>query len=174
MDRWDRGELLSYGGAGKYLLAEMPWEGVLDPRPAAAELAKRGVRLVLAHAERYPEFLHDPALVAEFVAAGCLIQVTTEGLIDADAADTAAVKGWAKAGLIHLLGSDGHRIDGRRPRLADGYRALREWVGSGADDIVRVRNGAVLFGGAGRWTCPRRRSPSGLVRPAVQGVSGRV
>jgi protein-tyrosine phosphatase len=146
VERWDRGELLSYGGAGTYLLAEMPWSGVLDPRPAAAELAKRGVRLVLAHAERYPEFLHDPALVAEFVAAGCLIQVTTEGLIDADGHDTKAVRGWAKAGLIHLLGSDGHRIDARRPRLADGYRALREWIGSGADKIVSEWNTAVLKG----------------------------
>lgn len=136
-----------YGVGGRYVLAEMPGWVYLDPRPIAESLKPLGVRLVIAHAERYPEMLHDPELTAECVAAGCLIQVTVEGLTDADARDTAAVRTWAKWGLIHLLGSDGHRIDGRRPRLKEGFDVLAKWMGvPAAERVAGLWNTAVLQG----------------------------
>jgi protein-tyrosine phosphatase len=141
------GRVQSVGGAGKYLLAEMPHGVFLDPRPVAESLRPLGVRLILAHAERYEEFLHDPLLTAECVAAGCLVQVTVEGLIEADDRDLAAVRAWAKWGLIHLLGSDGHRIDHRRPRLREGYRVLEKWLGAaGAERVAGLWNTAALQG----------------------------
>ena len=91
--------------------------------------------------------LGDPELTAECVAAGCLIQVTVEGLVDADDRDVAAVRAWADWGLIHLLGSDGHRIDGRRPRLKQGFNVLAKWLGTaGAERIAGLWNTAVLQG----------------------------
>jgi protein-tyrosine phosphatase len=145
------------GTRGKYLLAEMPGWVYLDPRPVADALRPLGVRLVIAHAERYPEMLHDPELTAECVAAGCLIQVTVEGLIDADDRDVAAVRTWAQWGLIHLLGSDGHRIDHRRPRLREGYRVLEKWLGAaGAERIGGLWNTAVLQGLAVNVPTPKR------------------
>lgn len=141
------GRVQPVGEGGKYLLAEMPHWLYLDPRPIAESLRPLGVRLIIAHAERYPEMLHDPELTAECVAAGCLIQVTVEGLVDADDRDTEAVRTWAKWGLIHLLGSDGHRIDHRRPRLREGYRVLEKWLGpAGAERIAGLWNTAVLQG----------------------------
>ncbi len=141
------GRVQPYGEAGRYVLAEMPGWVYLDPRPIAESLKPLGVRLVIAHAERYPEMLHDPELTAECVAAGCLIQVTVEGLADADDRDTAAVRTWAKWGLIHLLGSDGHRIDGRRPRLKEGFDVLTKWMGVvAAERVVGLWNTAVLQG----------------------------
>ncbi|MCU0704092.1 MAG: protein tyrosine phosphatase [Fimbriiglobus sp.] len=135
------------GENGKYLLAEMPHWVYLDPRPIAESLRPLGVRLVIAHAERYPEMLHDPELTAACAEAGCLIQVTVEGLVDAYGADLAAVRTWARWGLIHLLGSDGHRIDGRRPRLKEGFRVLESWLGTqGAERIAGLWNTAVLQG----------------------------
>jgi protein-tyrosine phosphatase len=141
------GRVQSVGGGGKYLLAEMPHGVFLDPRAVAESLRPLGVRLILAHAERYDEFLYDPALVAECVAAGCLVQVTVEGLIEADDRELAAVRTWARWGLIHLLGSDGHRIDHRRPRLREGYRVLEKWLRpAGAERIAGLWNTAVLQG----------------------------
>jgi protein-tyrosine phosphatase len=151
----------SVGGAGKYLLAEMPHAVFLDPRPVAEALRPLGVRLILAHAERYDEFLHDPELVAECVAAGCLVQVTTEGLTESDGRDAAALRTWANWGLIHLLGSDGHRIDHRRPRLREGVRVLERWMGAaGAERVAGLWNAAVLQGLAVNVPPPRPQKKS--------------
>jgi protein-tyrosine phosphatase len=146
---WKAGKLLSYGGHRQFLLAEMPHGVFLDARPLATELKELGVRLVIAHAERYPELLHDPAVANGFVTAGCLLQVTASELADPyTAADERALKDWAKRGLIHLLGSDGHRIGGRRePRMKAGAEVLARWVGrAAADRIASIWGTAVLQG----------------------------
>jgi protein-tyrosine phosphatase len=107
-----------------------------------------GVRLILAHAERYEEFLYDPKLVEEAIAEGCLIQVTTEALADPPSKrDAAAMKSWAQRGMIHVLGSDGHRMDRRLPQLQDGYAVLKGWIGStAAERIGSLWGTAVLQG----------------------------
>ena len=146
---WKAGTLLSYGGQNQFLLAEMPHGLFLDIRPLAADLKGHGVRLVIAHAERYPELLHDPAVADGLVAAGCLIQVTAGELAEpTSAADEWALRDWAKRGLIHLLGSDGHRIGGRRePRMRAGAAVLARWVGrAAADRIGHIWGTAVLQG----------------------------
>jgi protein-tyrosine phosphatase len=144
---WSAGKLLSIGNAGKHLLVEMPHGVFLDPRPVVAELKSRGIRLVLAHAERYDPLLHDPHLTAECIVAGCLIQVTAEAFAEFDGRDAAALRHWATCGMIHLLGSDGHRLDRRPPRLRAGYRVLERWVGSAAAErIGGIWGGAVLQG----------------------------
>ena len=38
--------------------------------------------LIIAHAERYPELLYDPARTARWIAAGCMIQATARALAD--------------------------------------------------------------------------------------------
>lgn len=144
---WAGGRLLSVGGHRKHLLVEMPHGVFLDPRPLAADLKPHGVRLILAHAERYDPLLHDPHLTAECIAAGCLIQVTAEAFAEFADRDAAALRHWATRGMIHLLGSDGHRLDHRPPRLKAGYRVLERWVGAAAAERVGgIWGGAVLQG----------------------------
>lgn len=144
---WKAGRLMSVGGANRFLLVEMPHGVFLDPRPTAAELRPLGVRLVLAHAERYDELLHDPQLTAECIAAGCLVQVTAEAFAEMADRDAAALRHWATCGMVHLLGSDGHRLDRRPPRLRAGYRVLERWVGTAAAErIGGIWGNAVLQG----------------------------
>jgi protein-tyrosine phosphatase len=147
---WRASKLLSLGGHGKHLLVEMPHEAFLDVRPLAAEFRATGVRLVVAHAERYSELLHDPGLTEAVIDAGCLIQVTAGELADPpSAADGRALKDWATRGVIHLLGSDGHRLGGREPRMRAGVEALAKWAGrAAADRIAGIWGAAVLQGNA--------------------------
>ena len=147
---WHAGKLVSYGDHGKHLLAEMPHNMFLDVRGVAAEFKKVGVRLVIAHAERYPELLHDAGTAERLVAAGCLIQVSAGELAEPrSAADERALRGWAKRGLIHVLGSDGHGLDRRRPLVRGGYERLARWVGPQvADRIGSIWGQAVLQGRA--------------------------
>lgn len=130
LDDWRAGRLLSIGDHRKFLLAEMPHGGFVDVLPLAAALRPEGVRLVIAHAERYEPLLDDLALAQRWIEAGCLLQVTAGALTSPwDSGTELVLKGWAKGGFIHVLGSDGHGIDRRRPELAAGFAVLSKWVG---------------------------------------------
>jgi protein-tyrosine phosphatase len=145
---WRAGKLLSVGGHGKHLLVEMPHTTFLDVRPLAEGLKADGVRLIIAHAERYAELLHDPAVTDAVIAAGCLIQVTASELAEPTSlSDGRALRRWADRGVIHLLGSDGHRLGGREPRMRAGVSVLTKWVGrAAADRIAGIWGSAVLQG----------------------------
>jgi protein-tyrosine phosphatase len=147
VSRWTNNELQSVGGAKKYLLVEMPHRAFLDPRPAATALRKLGVRMIVAHAERYEPMLFDPGFTAECIASGCLVQVTTDAFTMASERESAALREWGTRGMIHLLGSDGHRIDYRRPQWRDGYRIFQRMVGAPtAEKVGSIWGSAVLQG----------------------------
>ena len=130
LDEWRAGRLLSVGDHRQWLLVEMPHGEFVDVLPLVEALRPEGVGLIIAHAERYAPLLDDPALTAQWVAAGCLIQVTARALADPwEPGLDDALERWAKSGFIHMLGSDGHGIDRRRPVLAAGAARLAQWVG---------------------------------------------
>jgi protein-tyrosine phosphatase len=137
VEDWKDGRLLSVGDRGRWLLVEMPHRAFLDAVPVAEALRPLGVRLIIAHAERYPELLTDPGLTARWIAAGCLIQVTAKAFAEPwDAGTEKALRVWATGGFVHLLGSDGHGIDRRRPVLYEGFRRLAKWVGPPAAERI--------------------------------------
>jgi protein-tyrosine phosphatase len=134
---WGAGELLSVGDRRQYLLVEMPHGLFVDLRPAARRLRAMGVRLILAHPERHPEFLHEAGVLEEMIALGCLVQVSSGSITDpASPADARAVRDWFRRGCVHLMGSDGHSPRRRPPRLADAYRQVCRWVGPPTADRV--------------------------------------
>lgn len=145
---WRAGKLLSVGNRGQFLLVEMPHGDFVDVMPILDDLRPLGVRLVIAHAERYPELLHDPELAAQWIAAGCLLQVTARAVSDPwhDDMDR-GIRAWAEGGFIHLLGSDGHGIDRRQPLLAAGYRALAKLAGRAAARRIGTEWGLAVLRG---------------------------
>lgn len=148
VEKWKAGQWLSMGDRKKFLLVEMPHGLFLDLRPAAKAFKALGVRIVVAHAERYPELLHDTGLCEEWVKLGCLIQVTARGLARPNSgADESALKNWVKRGLVHVLGSDGHNLDRRPPRLQEGYKTLARWAGTAAADRIGSIWGNALLQG---------------------------
>ncbi|MBN9118834.1 MAG: protein tyrosine phosphatase [Planctomycetes bacterium] len=127
---WRAGKLLSIGDHRRWLLVEMPHDAFVDVLPLAEALRPEGVRLVVAHAERYDPLLDDLALAQKWIEAGCLLQVTARAIAEPwEPGFERALKKWAQGGFIHLLGSDGHGIDRRRPALAAGFNRLAKWVG---------------------------------------------
>jgi protein-tyrosine phosphatase len=148
LDAWDRGEFLSVGDTGKYVLLEMPHGLCVELAWVVERLVDRGVRPILAHAERCPELLEEPAAVEKLIQAGCVIQVSSLGITrPASAADTRALKDWFRRGIAHVLGSDGHSPRRRPPDLADAYLQVKRWAGADVADAVGWTNGlAVLHG----------------------------
>jgi protein-tyrosine phosphatase len=148
VEKWNQGEWLSIGNHKKFLLVEMPHGMFLDLRPAAKLLRTKGVRIIVAHAERYPELLHDSAMCEEWIKLGCLIQVTARGVArPASGPDDSAIRKWIRNGMVHLLGSDGHNLDRRPPKMKEGYDAIARIAGTSAADRIGSIWGTALLQG---------------------------
>jgi protein-tyrosine phosphatase len=145
---WQAGKLLSVADRRQWLLVEMPHGLFVDVLPIVAALGPTGPRLIIAHAERYPELLHDHALTAKWIAAGCLIQVTARVISEPWTEEMGrGLRAWLRGGFVHLLGSDGHGIDHRLPLLADGFRALVKLIGRAAAERIGCHWGIAVLQG---------------------------
>jgi protein-tyrosine phosphatase len=145
---WRAGNLLSVADRGQYLLFEMPGSVFVDPVEMVGDFRRMGVRLILAHAERYPELLEDVERVEQLIRAGCLIQVST-GSVTApwSRSDERALKSWFKRGMVHVMGSDGHSVGRRPPKMAQAYARVVRWAGTKMADRVFSINGLALMHG---------------------------
>ncbi len=156
------GELLSVADRGSYLLVEMPHGLFVDLRAVAERFKVAGVRLILAHPERQPEFLHDAGVLEELIALGCLVQVSSASVTHPGRpSDAKALKSWFQRGCVHLMGSDGHSVRRRPPHLAEAYRLVCRWVGSALADRVFSTHGVAVAHGLPLQLAapePRRRS----------------
>jgi protein-tyrosine phosphatase len=146
LDAWDRGELLSVADSGKYILLEMPHGLCVELAWVVEALVARGVRPILAHAERCPELLHDAEAVERLIRAGCLVQVSSHSVTrPASGADARALKDWFRRGVAHVLGSDGHSPRRRPPDLADAYLRVKRWAGPAVADRVASSHGMAIL-----------------------------
>jgi protein-tyrosine phosphatase len=145
---WSRGELLSVADNEAYLLIEYPTGVFVDLSGLLRRLVAAGVRPILAHPERQAELLHERDAVESLIELGCLIQVSSNSITDPPtAADGQAVKRWIRRGVVHLIASDGHSCRTRAPRMAQAYRTIERWAGTGvADRICSLHGLAVLEG----------------------------
>lgn len=116
---------LSLGGGGRWILLE-PAPGPLDARlmRAVVDLRRRGFAAVIAHPERHGSAdlltrLH------ELVERGALVQATAAYFTHPSTRE--GMVSLARAGLVHVLGSDAHSSHAGRPAaLRTGYDALEE------------------------------------------------
>ena len=114
---------VTLGGSGRWILLE-PSPGPLDARLEAAvdALRARGFRSLVAHPERH----FGPDLVDRLrrvIAKGALVQATAAYFTDEGSRPT--MLDLARAGVIHVLGSDAHSsLAGRPVVLAAGLQVL--------------------------------------------------
>jgi protein-tyrosine phosphatase len=147
-DDWDAGRLLSVADRGQYVLLEMPHNLFLDLRRTVERFCAKGVRPILAHAERYQELIAEPGAIESLIAAGCLVQVNSRSVTDpTSGAEKRALRDWFRRGVVHLLGSDGHSTQRRPPHLADAHRQVSRWAGPAAADRVGSILGAAILQG---------------------------
>ena len=116
---------------GSCLLLECPFvmSGGLMP-PLVAHLRRLGFRVLLAHPERSPEFLRDPALLTSLVEDGAYVQVTASSFRGQFGR---TVQRYALAlldeGLIHVVASDAHDAHARSPELVETVEQAVRHVG---------------------------------------------
>src|SRR5207253_3441852 len=120
----------------------------VDLGETVKNLRRLGVRPILAHPERNEELLHDPGRIEQLIRFGCLVQVSSKSLTSPSSSrDAKALRSWVRRGVAHLLGSDGHSVVKRPPKMLDAYHQICRWAGSAVADRIASTNGfAVLHG----------------------------
>jgi protein-tyrosine phosphatase len=104
-------------GGGTCILLECPFTRAAGLMPALVEhLQRRGFRVLLAHPERSPEFLRDPAGLSALIRGGAMVQVTASAF-RGDFGRTARrfALELLDAGLVHVVASDAHDARDRSP-----------------------------------------------------------
>ena len=110
-------------GKSKLLLLEMPFAKWSDHTvKELVELVNTsGLRIVMAHIERYPA-VQDKRLLESLIDAGLLMQVNAS-YFDRFITKQKAIK-LLEAGCIHFVGSDCHNMTTRPPKIGSAY----EWI----------------------------------------------
>lgn len=148
LEQLSRGELMTVGDTGKYLLIEMPHNLCVELKWLVQELDERNLRPILGHAERIPEVLHEPELAEALIQAGSLFQVSSKAITDPPSREDAlAIKTWFKRRMVHFLGSDGHSLRRRPPVMAAAFRQVEKWVGPQEAERIASTNGIAALHG---------------------------
>jgi len=115
----------TYGGAGRWLLLEMPFTGwPTDLTAILDDLLIRGFQVVLAHPERSQSVQRQPDRLREAVGLGALLQITGSSFLgDHTPEAKRTAEALARLGWMHLLASDAHSSSWRPPDLPEGVAA---------------------------------------------------
>jgi protein-tyrosine phosphatase len=158
------GKLLTIADQG-YLLVEFSfsraWTSLVNTSLYALQMA--GVTAIVAHAERYAVVQENPSILLEMIATGIPVQINAGSLLGHEGVEeqrTAELL--LRAGMVHLLASDGHRRDKRMPLLSSGYSRVSEL--SGPDVAARIEQNATRII-AGR-TLNLPEPDASMLRPA--------
>lgn len=122
-------------GESKYLLAELPYEGMWGRGvfESLDRIRSIGLRPVIAHIARYDAVRRCPELAAQLISQGCLIQTNTDAFLSRQ---RPLVNRLLERGQIHCLGTDAHNLETRPPCYDRACRAIRETFGEAVLDAL--------------------------------------
>ncbi len=131
LERLERKEVVTVNDQGRYLMVEFESQGIpYMAEEALFQMLTKGIVPIISHPERNMEIGKKPKRYYEMVRMGCLGQVTAMSLTGEFGSEIkrSAEKLLAKR-LIHIIASDAHSPDRRRPILSAGVKAAEKIVG---------------------------------------------
>jgi len=132
---------------GSYALVELPATHI----PSFIDeflfvLQARGINPIIAHAERHPEIARKPDILLEWVRKGVLVQMNAPSLTGRMGEKTQAAAEFLLTNhLVHIIGSDGHGINFRRPQMNRAARRMMELVGHEQTQRILTTNPAAIL-----------------------------
>jgi protein-tyrosine phosphatase len=140
-EQFEKGRALTINNSS-YILVELPfntlpiyWEDVLF------KLQLKGLRPIIAHAERQQQLQEKPELLIGPVSRGVLVQITAGSLVGYFGGKAKkAAQTLLKRELAHVVASDAHKPEGQRgPDLLEGFHELKRLIGE--DKALRLMAG---------------------------------
>jgi len=112
------GKVLSLADQKKHVLLELPHELYFPLEPILQKLKSAGMVGILSHPERNQGILQQPAVLADLVKAGCLMQITAGILTGSMGKMRQEFCRWMLSkGFVHFVSTDAHGVSKRRPLL---------------------------------------------------------
>ena len=139
---------LSTFNHGKYMLVEFQAHQFPDSQKQQLfDLKMAGVTPIIAHPERYKPVQDDINIVAEWLAAGCIIQVDAGSLLGyLGSGSRAASEKIIKNDWCQILGSDSHDNKRRNFCLLEAVELIQNWGEYNVGAMVLKNPKAVIDG----------------------------
>ncbi|MBE7032059.1 MAG: hypothetical protein E7401_03745 [Ruminococcaceae bacterium] len=131
-------------GESNYILVEMPfapWNGYVYQTLNNLSASRR-ITPVIAHFERYLDFMNEKETVLKLKEAGALIQINCSFLTDRSGKRKAL--NLVKKGEISFLGSDCHNTTSRPPDMNEGAEVIRKKLGDNGFERIEYRENKLM------------------------------
>lgn len=113
---------------GNYLLIELPMEQFpVYTEDVFYELRIMGLRPIIAHPERNLRIIKDTKLLYDLIEQGTYVQINSGSLLGYYGKEPKRVaEQLIQAKAVHFLGSDGHSLHSRPPKIKDAFKILEK------------------------------------------------
>lgn len=127
-----------------YVLVELPFTQYYPFHDALLyQIQQRGFRIILAHIERYQSFRRKPEMLEALMKKGIYGQMNARYLHERKTRKQAFK--WIEKGYVHLIASDGHNTDSRKPEMAKAYETVQDRFGIAAAELLFRDNPARII-----------------------------
>lgn len=131
----------------RYLLIEFPFQGIpLYTEDVLYELKLKGIIPIIAHPERSAKVMENPMLAYSLIQQGALVQLNAGSLLGKfgpKIQETSEVL--LKHKMVHFLGSDGHSIRSRKPKLRQAFETAANLIGKSEAEKIVYYNAKIIL-----------------------------
>jgi protein-tyrosine phosphatase len=121
-----------------------------------AKLINLGLKPIITHPERNPLIQRRPERVLDWVRGGCLVQVTGNVLTGRWGKKAQETAHWFfEQHAVHVLASDGHNLESRKPTLSNARKAAAKLAGPIVADALVILNPRAILNGDPVPYCPK-------------------
>ncbi len=137
-DQIASGEAMTLGNLDKAVLVELPVHTVpMGAEHILEQIQCQGLTPIIAHPERNSQLRQTPEMLAEWIAMGCLGQVTAQSCTGQFGPQVqASARDMVSRGLIQIIASDAHRDRRRIPEISQGEAQVARWTNERTAELL--------------------------------------